>query len=277
MILPSDSLPNLCGSAAALTYLAAAFGVGRWTDNNLNRGVVVGWLLHGAALLTAWLSGDPRFGFAPALSVTAWMAVLIYGIETRLYPQLTIRWAFLTGAAAAVLLVIVFPGRRLYPGESMWLPAHWALGIASYGLFAVAVAHAWYMSRAEGDIRLAQTNQQTVPLLTLERLTFRFVEVGFALLTTTLAVVFLLGDSLYKGGVGAGLNAANPQGFTRWDHKTVFSVMSWLCFAVLLIGRSQFGWRGRRAVRVLYLGAGLLLLAYVGSRFVLEVVLGRVA
>jgi len=51
--------------------------------------------------------------------------------------------------------------------------------------------------------------------------------------------------------------------------------LSWLCFAILLFGRTQLGWRGRTAVRVLYAGTGLLLLAYVGSRFVLEVILGR--
>ena len=61
----------------------------------------------------------------------------------------------------------------------------------------------------------------------------------------------------------------------KWNHKTIFSVLSWITFAVLLIGRSQWGWRGKRAVRVLYIGSGLLLLAYVGSRFVLEVILGR--
>ena len=55
----------------------------------------------------------------------------------------------------------------------------------------------------------------------------------------------------------------------------MFSLLSWLNFAVLLIGRVRFGWRGRRAVRVLYVGAGLLFLAYVGSRFVLEILLGR--
>ena len=55
----------------------------------------------------------------------------------------------------------------------------------------------------------------------------------------------------------------------------MFSVLSWIAFAVLLLGRSRFGWRGRKAVRFLYIGALLLLLSYVGSRFVLEVVLGR--
>jgi ABC-type uncharacterized transport system permease subunit len=61
----------------------------------------------------------------------------------------------------------------------------------------------------------------------------------------------------------------------RWDHKTVFSVLGWLVFAALLAGRIGRGWRGRHATRWLYVGAALLLLAYVGSRFVLEVVLGR--
>jgi ABC-type uncharacterized transport system permease subunit len=65
---------------------------------------------------------------------------------------------------------------------------------------------------------------------------------------------------------------ANPW---RWDHKKVFSLLGWVVFAALLAGRRAFGWRGLRATRWLYAGAGLLLLAYVGSRFVIEVLLHR--
>ena len=61
-----------------------------------------------------------------------------------------------------------------------------------------------------------------------------------------------------------------------WNHKTIISVLAWLVFAGLLTGRASLGWRGLRAVRILYLGTGLLLLGYAGSRFVLEVVLQRV-
>ena len=61
----------------------------------------------------------------------------------------------------------------------------------------------------------------------------------------------------------------------RWDHKTIFSLLGWAVFAALLAGRRLRGWRGRRATRWLYAGALLLLLSYVGSRFVLEVLLGR--
>ena len=99
-------------------------------------------------------------------------------------------------------------------------------------------------------------------LLTLERLTFRFVTAGFVLLSATLAAGGLFSEQLYGRA-------------WHWDHKAVFSVLAWATFAVLLLGRARFGWRGRKAVRVLYAGAALLLLAYAGSRFVMEVVLGR--
>jgi ABC-type uncharacterized transport system permease subunit len=62
-----------------------------------------------------------------------------------------------------------------------------------------------------------------------------------------------------------------------WNHKTIFTVLSWLTMGVLLWGRWRWGWRGRLAVRTLYVAAGLLLLGYVGSRFVLEVVLHRLS
>jgi ABC-type uncharacterized transport system permease subunit len=84
------------------------------------------------------------------------------------------------------------------------------------------------------------------------------------LLSATLAAGLLFSETLY--GAGRSL---------LWDHKAVFSILSWLVFAFLLLGRFRFGWRGRKAVRVLYTGSLLLLLAYAGSRFVFEVVLGR--
>jgi ABC-type uncharacterized transport system permease subunit len=163
------------------------------------------------------------------------------------------------------MLAAAFPGTVLHTEASPWLPLHLALGVASYGLFAAAVVHAWLMTRAEKNMRMGADTHVGLPLLTLERLTFRFVTAGFVLLTATLGAGWLFGDSLY-----------GAQAAWRWDHKTVFSLLSWLTFAVLLVGRSRFGWRGRKAVRVLYIGTGLLLLGYAGSRFVLEVVLGRV-
>jgi ABC-type uncharacterized transport system permease subunit len=250
--------------AAAAAYAVPAVGAARLSERAARMALLAAWLLH--ALVLAWglLAVPPRFGFAPALSVTAWLVLTVYAVERQLFPQLEARWALAGLGSAAVLLALVFPGAELHVSASPWLPLHWALGIASYGLFAAAVVHAWLMTRAEKQIRQAADPRAGVPLLTLERLTFRFATAGFVLLSATLLAGLLFSDSLYGHG-----NAA------RWDHKTVFSVLAWLVFAFLLLGRARFGWRGRKAIRVLYIGSILLLLAYAGSRFVLEVVLRR--
>jgi ABC-type uncharacterized transport system permease subunit len=60
------------------------------------------------------------------------------------------------------------------------------------------------------------------------------------------------------------------------DHKTVFTIAAWAVFGGLLMGRMFFGWRGRTALRWTLIGFAMLMLAYVGSRFVRAVLLGRV-
>ena len=250
--------------AAAVAYAVPAAGAARLSQSASRLALLAAWVLHGLVLAWSLLGEAPRFGFAPALSVTAWLVLTVYAVEREMFPQLQARWALAALGAAAVVLALVFPGTPLPSTTSPLLPLHWALGIASYGLFAAAVVHAWLMRRSEQQMRRAAEPHTGVPLLTLERLTFRFVGAGFVLLSATLLAGLLFGERFYGRG-------------WRWDHKTVFSVLAWLAFALLLLGRARFGWRGRTAVRVLYTGSLLLLLAYVGSRFVLEVILGKQA
>lgn len=265
MILASPPFWMLPASAlAALAYGLAALSGSRLNDGNARRLLWLAWGTHALAL-TGSLVGTVHFGFAPAISVTAWLVVTAYMVESQIFPQLKARWAMGGLGALAVLLAWLFPGAPLSSLASPWLPLHWALGLSAYGMFAAAVVHAWMMGRTEHDIRLAQDADSGLPLLTLERLTFRFVSAGFVLLSATLVAGLLFGETLYGQG----------QGHWHWDHKRIFALLSWLTFAVLLVGRNRWGWRGRRAVRVLYMGAGLLLLSYAGSRFVIEVLLGR--
>ena len=112
----------------------------------------------------------------------------------------------------------------------------------------------------------ADEGPRMLPLLTLERLTFRFVTLGFVLLTITILQGWFFSEQLY---------GAITSSQWRWSHKTIFSLLSWVVFAALLWGRHSLGWRGQRAVRMVYAGAGLLLLSYVGYHFVLEVILRR--
>jgi ABC-type uncharacterized transport system permease subunit len=249
--------------AAALAYAVSAAGAARLGERNAYFALIAAWLLHLGAIAWALLS-QPRFGFAPALSITAWLVLTVYAVERQMFPQLQARWALAGLGSVAVLLALFFPGKTLAAEASPWLPLHLALGVASYGLFAAAAVHAWLMMRVEHSMRQGDDASAGLPLLTLERLTFRFAGAGFVLLSATLVAGLFFSETLYGQPV-------------RLDHKTVFSILAWLVFAFLVLGRARFGWRGRKAVRVLYTGSILLLLAYAGSRFVLEVILRRVS
>jgi ABC-type uncharacterized transport system permease subunit len=265
MILTSGLDANTVLSLlAALAYAILAAGAARLGERGPHVALVGAWLLHLGAI-AAGLAAEPhRFGFAPALSMTAWLVLTAYAVERQVFPQMQARWALAALGSVAVVLALLFPGAELHTHASPWLPLHLALGVASYGLFAAAAVHAWLMMRAEHSMRAAAEPNAGLPLLTLERLTFRFAGAGFVLLSATLLAGLFFSEVLYGRPL-------------RFDHKTVFSVLAWLVFAFLLLGRLRFGWRGRKAVRVLYTGSILLLLAYVGSRFVLEVILRRAA
>jgi len=248
----------------AAGYAAAAF-TAETRQQGLRGMLVAVWAAHLLALLLDIAGiGLPqpgaRFGFAPALSMTLWLVLGVYLVESRFVPLPGARRVLSALGAAVVLLAWAFPGESRPLAASPWAPLHWVMGLASYGLFGVAVLHAAMLNRAEREMR-SRKGQGAValgmPLLRLERLTFQFVGAG----VTVLSLALLLG-----------------WWFTphwRWDHKNLLSVLGWLVLTGLLTGRHVFGWRGRRATRWLYFGAALLLLSYAGSRFVLEVVLQR--
>jgi ABC-type uncharacterized transport system permease subunit len=260
MILSSAPAAALIAFALGAYALAAFPSGARWSPFALG----LGWLAHGALLLLDIVAGGDgamRFGFAPVASLTVWLVIGVYTVESRFVPLPAVRRALAIAGAVVVALVALFPGEVLAQAGSPWLAVHWLLGVGSYGLFGAAVLHALMLDAAERRLRpgAVATGPLGLPLLRLERLTFRFVEAGFVVLSA--ALLFGLWSTVQW----------------RWDHKNVLSLLGWATFAALLIGRHLRGWRGRRATRWLYGGAALLALAYVGSRFVLEVLLRRAA
>jgi ABC-type uncharacterized transport system permease subunit len=253
-------------SLVALAGYAAAALMREQRGAALRAALLAAWIAHALAIVAdiAGIGSEvvaARFGFAPALSMTVWLVLAVYLVESRFVPLPGARRVLALLAIAVVVLEWLFPGEVRPLVASRWAPVHWGLGIASYGLFGAAVLHAAMLGRAERQMRTAMMSTTSankgMPLLQLERMTFRFVGAGFVALSAAIVL---------------GAWFANPW---RWDHKTVFSMLGWLVFAGLLAGRRAFGWRGPAATRVVYTGAALLLLAYVGSRFVLEVLLHR--
>ncbi|KKW68800.1 cytochrome C assembly protein [Lampropedia cohaerens] len=263
MIVASAHTPTLLPAVgAALAYGVAALLHNHASPHPPRLALLLAWLLHLLAIGAGLMTSEPRFGFGPALSVTAWLVLTVYGVEYHILPRLQPHWPLAALAAAAALLGAWFPGQPLQPSYGPLMGVHLALGIACYGLFATAVVHGWLLRRADKRMRAGIAQHQELPLLSLERLTFRFTQAGFVLLTATLIAGMFFGEQVYGRA-------------WSWSHKQVFSAMAWLTFAGLLLARWRMGLRGKQAVRILNIGAALLLLAYAGSRFVMEVVLGR--
>ena len=231
-----------------------------------------GWLVASDVLLAAEL----RFGFAQALSVTLWLAVAMYWVESLFLRLDGFEPLILPLAALAAPLPAAFPGiANPAHAAGFEFKLHLLLAMCAYSLFTIAILHATLMAFVErklhrsrpsaagdGDALLAGPFSRLPPLLTLERLLFRLIGTAFVFLTLTLLTGIAFSETLFGRAL-------------RFDHKTLFAILSWSTFAALLIGRYLYGWRGRTALRWTLTGFVLLILAYVGSRFVLEVILGR--
>ena len=148
MILASPSeLAMWLSLLTIIAYVIPALVADRMGPNLTRRYLWLAWLMHAFTLGLGLWGETPRFGFAPALSVTVWWVLTAYTVESQYFPKFKARWVMAALGSAAVALSWYFPGQPLQVSASIWLPLHWALGIASYGLLGAAVLHAWMMQR----------------------------------------------------------------------------------------------------------------------------------
>jgi ABC-type uncharacterized transport system permease subunit len=235
-------------------------------------------LLHGGLLAVATFAGPGlHFGFAHALSATFWIVAVAVWVESLLLPLHGLLVFVLLAAAVTVVLPGLFGGVEIPPGaDTLALRLHLATAILAYSLLATAAVHALLMASIDRSLHAGgdggglsgRLMVRLPPLLVLETLLFRLIGAGFVFLTLTLATGVVFSEEIFGLPVRFG---------HKDDYKADFAVTSWLVFAALLAGRRVFGWRGRTALRWTLSGFAFLLLAYVGSRFVLEVIQGRYA
>lgn len=263
-------------AAAFLFYAALAlhFWRSRWRGKSVPQiasweraAILVPFALHTWLVYDMlWAQSELRFGFGQALSVMLWLSVLLYWVESLFFQLEGMQAPVLALAAVCAPLPALFPGLASPPyTHSTEFRLHLLLAMMAYGLFTIAALHALLMTLMERRLHggvLAGPFAALPPLLTMERLLFRIIVAGFVFLTLTLATGIVFSETLFGQAM-------------KFNHKTFFAVISWLIFAALLCGRYLYGWRGRMALRWTLSGFVALLLAYVGSRFVLEVILRR--
>lgn len=228
--------------------------------------VALGLVIHGWLLYQVIFANGFNLGFFNMLSAIAWLTVLIYWVAD-LKHQLTSLQAFvLPPAAIFALLPASNAANHMMPSsESPLFLAHIGIALLAYSLFTFATLHALLMTIAERTLH----NKATLiklpsfpPLMVMEGLLFKIIGLGFILLTITLISGMLFSEQIFGKPL-------------QFNHKTIFSIASWFIYGGLLYGRFKYGWRGAKAIRWTLAGFVLLLLAYVGSKFILQVLLGR--
>jgi ABC-type uncharacterized transport system permease subunit len=221
-------------------------------------------LAHSFAIVHMMRSLGPfSIGLLEAVSMLAWtLAVIACFIAVEKQNR----------SIAAILLALAAFGAALtgsghsYAEETApgWeLTAHILLSMGAAALFLAAAVTALvlvFLDRRLRAHRLADLPSVLPPLDSVEKVMFRLIGAGFALLTLALLTGFIFVTNLRT---------------QHLEHKTILSCIAWVLFGVLLIGRIRYGWRGRSAVRWTLSGFGMLILAYFGSKFVLEYLLGR--
>ncbi|OHX19967.1 cytochrome C assembly family protein [Chromobacterium sphagni] len=250
-------------------YFANWKGTARWPRNPRVEHSLLGILLLIQALVVVAplsVSGGLSLGVGHALGVMVWIMLLIYWTCSFFYRVEGLQLFMMPLAMAALAFAIAFPGRHMVNDLSN--PAfvlHILVSMLAYSLFAIGALIAVLMLLLERSLhhkRASLLAKQLPPLLTLEKMMFQVIAVGFLLLTVALVTGVVFSEEVF--GKAAALT-----------HKTVFSVLSWLLFAALLLGRRLQGWRGRVAIRWTLAGFLSLMLAYVGSKVVLELILQR--
>jgi ABC-type uncharacterized transport system permease subunit len=230
--------------------------------------VPVALVLHGMLLYERIIIPDGLdLGVANAISLLVALTVLIYWLAALAFKGLAGMLGLMAPIAlAAVLLQVAIPtGHVVHYGGDPLFTLHFAIAMLAYSLFIVATVHSLVMLAAEKWLHrgvLPPFMKALPPLLEMEALLFRILLAAFVLLTLTVVSGLFFSEQLFGKPL-------------TWTHKTVFGILSWLIFGGLLVGHYVRGWRGRTAVMWTLAGFTALLLAYVGSKVVIELILQR--
>jgi ABC-type uncharacterized transport system permease subunit len=261
---------------AVLLYLISTFLLGGQIYNiaeifSKTRPVVlllgaIALILHAHLLYQSIiLANGLDFGFFNAVSLIGWLVALIVLVSSLFRPIENLLLLLFPAAALAILLELFIPDERILSDAlSTGLRIHILLSICAYSLLMISAVQAIMLAVQERLIktkRAAKIMNTLPPLQVMEELLIQIIVIGFFILSLSLASGVMFIDDLFA---------------QHLIHKTILSFLAWIIYCILLWGRWSKGWRGKRIIRWTLGGFGTLLFAYIGSKFVLEVILQRV-
>lgn len=205
-----------------------------------------------------------QMGITHVASLATWFIACLLLIAAIKKPVENLGLIIMPVAALTLIVEYIYPVSHLVSThEQGGLGVHILLSILAYSLFGLAVVQAMLLSIQERHLHNRHPGgliRTLPPLETMEILLIQMITIGFSLQTFSLLSGFIYLEDMFA---------------QQMVHKTVLSIAAWIVFAILLFGRWQFGWRGRTIVHWTSTGFIMLLLAYFGSKYVLEVLLGE--
>ncbi|MFW2374257.1 MAG: cytochrome C assembly family protein [Gammaproteobacteria bacterium] len=203
-----------------------------------------------------------QFGFFNAASTVGLIVSLITLLMSLTRQTEIMAVVVLPLTLLSIILEMVYQGNHILPPDTaMGLQIHVLVSIIAYSLLGLAALMSLvlaFQNRLLHSHHPGGILRRLPPLQILEKLLFDSIFAGFIGLTLALVTGFLFLEDLFA---------------QHLVHKTVLSLVAWLVFGILLIGRLAMGWRGRKAIRWTLAGFFSLMLAYFGSKFVLEFLL----
>lgn len=226
---------------------------------------VVALLLHTVVLWQQMVTATGlNFGFFNALSLVAWVIVVLLLAVLPKRPVENLGLLAMPMAALAVALSASFQSEAMLSHERGWgLQLHILIAILAYSILTISAVQALLLYFQDRQLRRRHFGgflRALPPLQTMETLLFQFIGVGFVLLSLAVGSGALFLEDMFAQHVA---------------HKTILTIVAWVIFGTLLWGRWQFGWRGRTAIAWSLGGFLALMLAFFGSKLVLEVILSR--
>ncbi|MDO6461791.1 cytochrome c biogenesis protein CcsA [Granulosicoccaceae sp. 1_MG-2023] len=263
-------LTPLAGIAAAALYLISSVlvllpvrrGERIERKSRVLLPAVAGAVVHLALAMHGIVAVDAlNLDFMNALTLTAWLMVTLWLTLAFRRPVESLGIAVLPVAAATVLTGSFHNGAGA--GTQLELQTHVFFSVSAYGMLALSALQAAVLSIQSRQLHNHKPGgfiRALPPLSTMEQLLFSMISAGFVLLTLALLSGFMFLEDMFAQHV---------------VHKTVLSIAAWILFGILLYGRARYGWRGKRAVKWTISAFVLLLLAYFGSKFVMEFLIGN--
>lgn len=224
-------------------------------------------LLHTSVLWLPMLHDRVlAIGFGDALSMVVWLMIMLYWCGSFFYPLKGLQLLLYPCAAVSMLLAVLMPGQHVgYSVHNLPFMLHVSAALLAYGLFGITTLLAVLMLLVNRQLHQRKMSPMLValpPLLSIEKLMFQGLWVGFMLLTLAVVSGTFFAEEVF----------GQPAAMT---HKTVFGVLSWLIYAVILFKHHTQAWRGKKAAQWMLVAFGFLMLAYIGSKFVMEILLQR--